>query len=240
VDWAISESEHTCDWVYHGRGGFTTATALKPPDIFLGLREGYGQIENPYQSAPARSFQATWDLGDAKGWVHLALASDEPAILFTGLGYGFNAAEKLPLVIARRTGRQILWVSLLTSDMERQTQTAVRIERAAPELTRVQVQSLAAEWICEVAMVNGRTIVAWARTAGSSPLSPLSTDFDSDGIIGFSDFFLFAERFGASHDEPIYDVRFDLDGDGRIGFEDFFLLARDFGRSALNLGSTGE
>ena len=47
-------------------------------------------------------------------------------------------------------------------------------------------------------------------------------DFDGDGEVGFSDFFLFADAFGGS------EARFDLDGDGSVGFADFFLLANHF------------
>ena len=51
-------------------------------------------------------------------------------------------------------------------------------------------------------------------------------DFDGDGEIGFSDFFLFAEAFGGS------DPRFDLDGSGTVDFPDFFLFAESFGQPA--------
>ena len=47
-------------------------------------------------------------------------------------------------------------------------------------------------------------------------------DFDLDGEVGFADFFLFADAFGAS------DARFDLDGSGTVDFGDFFLLADHF------------
>ncbi len=50
-----------------------------------------------------------------------------------------------------------------------------------------------------------------------------SADFDGDGQVGFSDFFLFADAFGSQ------DSRFDLDGDGQVGFSDFFLFADAFG-----------
>ncbi len=52
-----------------------------------------------------------------------------------------------------------------------------------------------------------------------------NSDFDGDGQIGFGDFFLFADAFGAS--TP--DLRYDLDGDSQIGFGDFFLFADAFG-----------
>ena len=51
-------------------------------------------------------------------------------------------------------------------------------------------------------------------------------DFDGDGEVGFSDFFLFAERFGS--DDP----GFDLDASGSVDFADFFLFAEHFGQPA--------
>ncbi len=58
--------------------------------------------------------------------------------------------------------------------------------------------------------------VTFTATAVATP------DFDGDGVVGFSDFFLFADAFGGS------DPRFDLDGSGSVDFADFFLLADHF------------
>ncbi len=62
--------------------------------------------------------------------------------------------------------------------------------------------------------------VTFTATAKATP------DFDGDGEVGFSDFFLFAEAFGGS------DPRFDLDGSGSVDFADFFLFAENFGQPA--------
>ena len=55
----------------------------------------------------------------------------------------------------------------------------------------------------------------------------LAGDFDQDGVIGFTDFFLFADVFG----EPVppVPVRFNLVDDSAIGFPDFFVFADLFG-----------
>ena len=57
-----------------------------------------------------------------------------------------------------------------------------------------------------------------------SPALAQNADFDGDGLIGFSDFFLFSEAFGGA------DPRFDLDGSGTVAFGDFFLFIDNFGR----------
>ena len=62
--------------------------------------------------------------------------------------------------------------------------------------------------------------VTFTATARTTP------DFDGDGVVGLSDFFLFAEAFGGS------DPRFDLDDNGHVDFTDFFLFAEHFGPPA--------
>ena len=54
-------------------------------------------------------------------------------------------------------------------------------------------------------------------------------DFQGDGIVNFSDFFLMADVWGLSSDDPGFDSLFDLDGDGNIALGDFFLFADVFG-----------
>ena len=55
-------------------------------------------------------------------------------------------------------------------------------------------------------------------------------DFDGDGHVRFSDFILFAGKYGLSRAQAGYEARFDLDGNGRIGFEDFIIFAGVYGK----------
>ena len=54
-------------------------------------------------------------------------------------------------------------------------------------------------------------------------------DFDGDGRVQFSDFILFAGKYGKSRDDSGYEAEFDMDGNGRVGFEDFLLFASAYG-----------
>ena len=56
----------------------------------------------------------------------------------------------------------------------------------------------------------------------------MSADFNTDGIVSFSDFVLFASSFGSSRGLESYVAGFDLDGDGTVGFSDFILFAKAF------------
>jgi hypothetical protein len=74
----------------------------------------------------------------------------------------------------------------------------------------------------------GRAAFASAtRMAGFPGRSP---DFDGNGDVDFSDFFLFANYYGTLRGEARFEARFDLDRDGAVGIEDFFLFAELFGR----------
>ncbi len=72
----------------------------------------------------------------------------------------------------------------------------------------------------EVTIEGVESVAAFTVTAEVTP------DFDGDGEVGFSDFFLFAEAFGGS------DPLFDLDDSGSVDFADFFLFAESFGQPA--------
>ncbi len=82
----------------------------------------------------------------------------------------------------------------------------------------------------DFALVNeiGRAAFAAAtRIAGFPGRSP---DFDGNGVVELSDFFLFATYFGTFRGEARFEARFDMDRDGAVGIEDFFQFAELFGR----------
>ena len=68
-------------------------------------------------------------------------------------------------------------------------------------------------------------LVHFAATLTSRPVVQQG-DFDGNGRIDFTDFFLFADSFGST--DPVYD----LNNSGRIDFLDFFLFADFFDGSA--------
>jgi len=57
-------------------------------------------------------------------------------------------------------------------------------------------------------------------------ISSLTGDFTGDGVVNFSDFFIFSDHFGGT------DPRFDLDSNGSVDFGDFFIFADHFGKKA--------
>lgn len=53
-------------------------------------------------------------------------------------------------------------------------------------------------------------------------------DFDNNGTVDFSDFLLFAPRFGSTINDGIYDDLFDLNKDDHIDLGDFLLFAKAY------------
>ena len=58
-------------------------------------------------------------------------------------------------------------------------------------------------------------------------------DFDGNGAVGFTDFLLFAQKFGATQTDSGYDPVYDLDSDGQIGFGDFLTFVAGFGSDGM-------
>jgi hypothetical protein len=59
-------------------------------------------------------------------------------------------------------------------------------------------------------------------------------DFDGTGDVGFQDFFIFADNFGADDlTDPDVNAETDLDDSGDVGFQDFFIFADNFGKSGV-------
>ena len=76
--------------------------------------------------------------------------------------------------------------------------------------------------------LSGRLLSPAARSITFTPglQSPVTmADFDSDGVVGFGDFLLFASAFGGT--DPTYD----FDDDGIVGFSDFLQFASVFGQT---------
>jgi hypothetical protein len=55
-------------------------------------------------------------------------------------------------------------------------------------------------------------------------------DFDGDGMVGFSDFLIFAGAFGSQPGDPTFRSDADLDQSGDVGFGDFLIFAAAFGQ----------
>jgi iron(II)-dependent oxidoreductase len=79
-------------------------------------------------------------------------------------------------------------------------------------------------------------IAGAADAAQADPLLPartlLAADFDEDGQVNLSDFFLLTGAFGAKQGEAGYEGHYDLNRDGRIDIGDLFVFSDSFGKVA--------
>ena len=60
--------------------------------------------------------------------------------------------------------------------------------------------------------------------------SPLSSDFNNNGIVDIPDFLLFVDAFGSKEGQERYESKYDLDENGEIGVPDFLLFVDNFGK----------
>ena len=67
----------------------------------------------------------------------------------------------------------------------------------------------------------------------ASQTTTLSSDFDDNGVVDFSDFLQLVAHFGASQGDGKYQAKYDLDSDGSIDFSDFLILINDFGKVTI-------
>jgi hypothetical protein len=80
---------------------------------------------------------------------------------------------------------------------------------------------------------SGISIRNNAVDASGQPIYGL---FGMDTKVGFDDFFVFADNFGLSAADEIFEPAFDLVSNAKIDFEDFFAFADNFGREAVAAG----
>ena len=57
----------------------------------------------------------------------------------------------------------------------------------------------------------------------------LASDFDSNGVVDFTDFLLFVSHYGFEQNQPQYAIQYDLDRNAVIDFSDFLIFVQSFG-----------
>jgi len=84
-----------------------------------------------------------------------------------------------------------------------------------------------------------RTAMAIRNSARDSQGKVVQGLFGSDNTVGFDDFFIFADNFGITAADEVFEPAFDLSpnaGLPRVDFDDFFVFADNFGRSIQAAG----
>jgi hypothetical protein len=113
------------------------------------------------------------------------------------------------------------------------TEALALLETAVADTTTDSFPSLpAAEGIVDAS----EDVVLQPLGPGGEPVLGWFTR--SEDLVGFNDFFAFADNFGLKSIDPLYDDVYDIfpvdSPDGDIGFDDFFLFADNFGTAVEN------
>ncbi len=77
-------------------------------------------------------------------------------------------------------------------------------------------------------VVTTTDVISFNANVASSPAAS-SSDFDGDGMVGTTDFLLFAYHYGSSLGDGTYQAKYDLDGNGVIGLSDVLIFVDNFG-----------
>ena len=77
--------------------------------------------------------------------------------------------------------------------------------------------------------MGGKKTIEDAATIAITDGGP-SPDFNGDGEVGFKDFILFAQVYGAKRGDGLYEGRYARDSKDGIGFQDFIMFAMSYGK----------
>lgn len=110
---------------------------------------------------------------------------------------------------------------------------------ANPSLSAIEVRELlvrgASQYIARSDSVGGLDAANTVAAAISMEPSRHAADLDADGVVGFRDFIVLVNHFGAAANP----AQGDVNGDGRVQFGDFLTFANAFGTRSPALASAG-
>lgn len=81
------------------------------------------------------------------------------------------------------------------------------------------------KWFVAVLLLVCVPDFSWADSPG---------DFNQDGKVDFTDFILFAGRFGSVQGDASFDKRYDLNGNGKVEIGDYILFVEAFGPTSAD------
>ena len=188
--------------------------------------QGVSSLEvSPDQLVPIQIFAA--DIQNATG-ISVRFRYDGTQVAYEG----FNPGEALPnahAIVQQDTTSISIGVSSLSGSatVDAGWVGAVRF-RTTASFTDTEV------WLVHAELARGGETEAISPALGVAlqvAASP-SPDFNGNGLVGFSDFVVFAGAFGARKGDGKYEAVYDLNSDNSIGFDDFVIFATSFGEAA--------
>jgi hypothetical protein len=205
------------------------ASDESPITIDFDMADGDQQQRTAGGAAPGKTYDLQLNVAGApeiKGWSAI-IEYDPQQVQYTS--NSFEASDFLPGLIALTDAKEstvsvggtILGTETSNSGMATLGTLSFEILEGFTGSTELIITEIKYNWAA-----GGQEIISVhsvATLTSESVGSSLTGDFDSNGTVDFSDFFLFADAFGS--DNPLCD----LSGDGTVNFSDFFIFADNFG-----------
>jgi Heparinase II/III-like protein/Alginate lyase len=106
-----SDVEHHYDWIYHNRGNQVVCGAARNETTLAGTFTGGEYIQNCKKGPTAEMVRARFEQPDVT--THLTLAAQEDTTVTIGQGVGASVADRVPMIMISRTGRNARFVAVL-------------------------------------------------------------------------------------------------------------------------------
>jgi hypothetical protein len=94
--------EHDYDYAFHAAGTFRTSLELQPREPL-----SYLHVEKVSEAHTSGDWWAEWEQGGAR--YRLSVKGAAGTVVYVGVGPGRNPADRVPLVIVRRHGKQTVY-----------------------------------------------------------------------------------------------------------------------------------
>jgi oligo-alginate lyase len=102
-----SDADHAWDWAFHSKGRLETSLKLEPGPERLGTANGYQHIEKVSARRSDGDWWARWEQDGAR--LTLRVKGGAGAEIFTGVAPGKDPADRVPVLVIRRRGRQAVF-----------------------------------------------------------------------------------------------------------------------------------
>ncbi len=98
----VSKAEHDYDYAFHAGGELSTSLKLKPCEPL-----SYLHVEKVSQARTDGDWWAQWQQGNVR--YRLSVKGAPETVVYAAVGPGRNPADRVPMVIVRRHGKQTVY-----------------------------------------------------------------------------------------------------------------------------------
>ena len=111
LDHLDSDTEHRFDWLYHNRGTRAVCDTAQDSVSLADKYAGGEYIQNAKQGVTSEMVRVRFE--DSATSTYLSLAAEENTVVTIGDGAGGSVTDRVPLAVAGRTGRDVVFAAIL-------------------------------------------------------------------------------------------------------------------------------